>query len=159
MENSLVIRSPYNGQPLAGVNHSGLAGLQAFTEAFAEKHPEVKVTEPEPVSFFCKNLYARWLELPAGAFVIGRIIKEEHMFMLASGTATVIDAQGVHEHTAPWMMVAPAGAQRIIHTQSAVTICTFHPNVAEAPDMKAEMSCATAEEFNQHLKLLTVKKE
>ena len=151
MSNSLqtltTIRSPFAGKPMAGVNPFALVGLQEAAERFAKENPELSVEEPEPVNFFCKNLYARWLEIPANSFVIGRIHKYEHLFMVASGVATVIDATGTHERAAPWMAVSPMGAQRIIHAVTDTIICTFHPNVNEAADMKEEMSFGNPKDF------------
>ena len=151
MSNSLqtlsTIRSPFAGKPMAGVNPFALVGLQEAAERFAKENPELSVEEPEPVNFFCKNLYARWLEIPANSFVIGRIHKYEHLFMVASGVATVIDATGTHERAAPWMGVSPMGAQRIIHAVTDTIICTFHPNVNEAADMKEEMSFGNPKDF------------
>ena len=149
----LCIRSPYGGKGVV----TDYAGIERFQEALARAHIDYpdncrEWVEPEPVSFFCKDLHARWLEIPAGMLIVSRIHKFEHMFMLASGKATVIDFKESRDLEGPFMEISPAGAQRIFHAITDCVACTFHPNVKEEENMKDALSSATGKDHLNFLK-------
>ena len=101
------------------------------------------------------NLYGRRVILPAGSVLTSKVHKFDHITMILSGHATIIDEQGIKtEVRAPDMFVTKAGTQRVLLIHEDFDIATVHHCVEHDDDAMINLlGCDTMQEYNE-MKLL-----
>lgn len=77
---------------------------------------------------FTPGLYSREVQVPAGTWIITKVHKTEHQFVLASGTCLVwTEADGVQRVNAGDVGVTKPGTRRVVYTPTGCRWVTFHP--------------------------------
>lgn len=145
----ITVRSPYDGAAVID-NYELIARAKASLASEISAH-KITVPETEVTNWFAKDLYSRWLKLPAGSVAVGEIHKFEHFFMVVSGTCVISNGDSKLEITGPQMFISPAGAQRVCLALTDTVVATFHANIKESADMIAECTSSGAEEFQKFL--------
>ena len=97
----------------------------------------VQCEMPEPVHHFARGMYGRELTLPAGAVVVGKIHKHEHLLMVLKGRATVVSEFGRQEVLAGWISVSLPGTKRAVYSHEDTTFVTVHLNPTDTHDLHA----------------------
>lgn len=88
-------------------------------EAAMKQAPQVEL----PVQhYFSPGVYARYLFIPAGVILVGKIHKYENLNILAQGKIAVLIDNRVKEIQAPFVVVSPPGTKRIA---KAITDCVW----------------------------------
>jgi len=141
------ITSVWFGKPLADANYE-LSDTAKQALAVAVVATDTPVPEQQIINWYAKDLYSRWLNVPAGTLLVGEIHKYEHFFLVIKGSATIANADGTSNTvTAPFMCISPVGARRVIYALEELLIATFHSNVAQCEDIISACTCGSAEEF------------
>jgi hypothetical protein len=93
-------------------------------QAVMEKMPQVEM----PLTHeFAPNLYIRTILMPKGSFVISKIHKTEHPFIISRGKVAVwIEGVGVKIFTAPHRGITKAGTRRLLYMHEDTEWTTFH---------------------------------
>lgn len=77
--------------------------------------------------FFADGMYARAVYRPAGAVIVGRVHKREHLYIIMSGCVDVTTLDGaVVRHTAPAVIVSQPGTQRVVYAVTDSLCMTVH---------------------------------
>lgn len=85
----------------------------------------------EPVHYFAEGMYARELTIPAGARIMGKIHRTEHISIISKGAIAVYaEGEGVRVIRAPFTIVARPGCRRLgIALEDTVWTCVhFNPD-------------------------------
>lgn len=78
--------------------------------------------------FFCEGLYARWLDIPKGAVIVGKRHSRENFFILAKGDMTVWTSEGMKRVSAPFMVTTKPGEKRVGYAHEDSVTINFHAN-------------------------------
>jgi len=107
-----------------------------------EKNPDNEVVMP-PQHHVWGGMFVRELFMPAGAVIVSKIHKVDHLTFVLEGEAEVIDEFGSAEvYTAPSLIKTPAGMKRILRIKTDSRWMTVHLN----PD-----GIEDADEFEKHI--------
>jgi len=101
---------------------------------------------------FAPGVYMREITMPAGAVIIGKIHKYEHMNIISKGKVTFKDETGVRTVTAPYTYKSNAGSQKALFIHEETVWTTIHPTT-ETDVRKIEEEVVT--ENYEDLKCLT----
>lgn len=93
-------------------------------QAHCEKLPQV----PMPLTHeFTPGLYIRTIVMPKGTFVISKVHKTEHPFVITRGKVEVwIEGQGTKMLTAPHRGITKPGTRRMLVMHEETEWSTFH---------------------------------
>jgi quercetin dioxygenase-like cupin family protein len=92
--------------------------------------PEAGVTH-----HFAPGVYVRELFIPAGACIVGKIHRHEHLSILMKGSIVVLTETGPVEMHAPSIVKAPPGTKRAAYALTDVIWVNVHPNPDDEPDL------------------------
>lgn len=84
----------------------------------------------EPKHHFADGIYSRELTIPAGILVVGKRHAKGHFTALMSGTAIIVNDEGVQELTGPVYWADNAGVKRAVYACSDATFVTYHASTA-----------------------------
>lgn len=73
-----------------------------------------------------QGVYGREMFIPADMYVAGKIHKYQQMNVLLQGTMLLATEEGTIEVTAPYVVVSPAGVQRIAYSVTDCIWLTIH---------------------------------
>lgn len=108
--------------------------------------------------FFADGLYGREITVPAGGTVVTKVHKKEHITFALSGTAVVVDENGIKkEIIAPAVFITPPGTQRAVYAKTEVIWATVHSNeqkLETVEDIENSVTCDTMQEYNRLLEAL-----
>lgn len=77
---------------------------------------------------FAPGVYLREITMPAGAIVIGKIHRTEHLNLIERGSCSIVHADGTTERlTAPCVFVSQPGIQKVLYIHEECTWRTIHP--------------------------------
>jgi hypothetical protein len=79
-----------------------------------------------PRHTFIQGVYIRELAVPKGAIVVGKLHKQEHVFILSAGDVTVLTERGIERLRAPYQMTCGAGAKRAFYAHEDTVMLTVH---------------------------------
>lgn len=99
--------------------------------------------------FWSGDVYCRELFMPAGAVVVGRIHKFDHMEIMLSGKVTLSTNDGSVEELSGYnVFEAQAGKKRVLYMHDDTMWLTFHSAPKADPDYLLDyLSCETYEQF------------
>lgn len=84
---------------------------------------------------FTKGAYVREITLPAGAVIVGKLHRHEHLNFISRGDVTVVtEAGGVERLRGPVTMISPAGTKRVVYVHEETVWTTVH--VTDETDLK-----------------------
>lgn len=75
---------------------------------------------------FANGMYARELHIPAGTMVVGKIHKQEHFFILASGEMSITTDMGSTRIQGPMVCAGTPGTKRAVHTHTDCVVINVH---------------------------------
>lgn len=77
---------------------------------------------------FAPGVYLREIFMPAGAVVIGKIHKTEHLNLIERGSCSIVHADGTTERlSAPCTFVSRPGVQKVLYIHEDCVWKTIHP--------------------------------
>jgi hypothetical protein len=148
------------------ITESGLELLNAFQspsvrkqimdiQEYVQEMPQVEM----PIQHtFAPGVYVRQMDAPAGAVIVGKIHKTEHVVIIAKGEASVLTDEGVQRFTAPHTFVAKAGAKRVIYVHQDLVMINIHPtDETDLEKIEAEVIALDFEALDKHLGTLQIK--
>jgi quercetin dioxygenase-like cupin family protein len=95
---------------------------------------------------FGPGVYIREVTLPAGAFVVGHAHRDENLNLMLKGRVALLGADGrLHEVSAPYMVIAPAGRKAAYVIEEAVwcnVYGTDETDIAKLEEMYVQKSDA-----------------
>lgn len=97
---------------------------------------ELPQIDPEPVHYFADGMYGRELSIPAGATVVGKTHRHEHLVQLLSGEAVIVTEHGREHVVGPKTWVSPAGVKRALVTLTDCVFFTMHLNHSNTRDLQ-----------------------
>jgi hypothetical protein len=112
-------------------------------EAQMRKLPQLDM---EPRHTFIGGVYVRELAVPKDGVVVGKLHKQEHVFILAAGEVTVLTEHGLQRIRAPFQMTCQAGAKRAFYAHEDTVMLTVH-RTDETDLEKIEAQLIAPEEF------------
>ena len=92
-------------------------------QAEMAKMPQVELPTDH---YFADGMYCRTVFQPAGSLVVGKLHRQEHFYIVCSGTIQVTTDKGLEEITGPSVIVSKPGAKRAILAVTDVTYLTVH---------------------------------
>lgn len=113
-----------------------LAQIKRVQDVIAEM-PQI---EAEPEHYFAPGMYVRKLALPAGAVVVGKMHRHEHIVMLTKGETTIRTDEGMQRFVAPHIWTSSAGMKRVLYTHTDCEFVTVHAtNETDVEALEAEL--------------------
>jgi hypothetical protein len=92
-------------------------------QAAAAKLPQCElITE----HFFANGMYCRMLFRSADTLVVGKVHKREHLYVVASGTVTIVGDGCRETVTGPKVFVSKPGTKRAVYANTDATTMTVH---------------------------------
>lgn len=82
---------------------------------------EIKTTH-----HFSQGVYAREIEMPKGAILIGKIHKHQNLVILSKGEISMMSIEGAKRIKAPFTMVSCPGIKRIAYVHEDAVFTTIH---------------------------------
>lgn len=88
--------------------------------------------------FFAPGVYVRQVTMPAGAAIVGKIHKTEHVCIVSRGRViSCTEFEGTREIVGPCTFVTPAGTKRALYVLDECVWATVHPTTLAGVDGKA----------------------
>lgn len=85
--------------------------------------------------FTDNGLYTREIFMPAGTFIISKIHKTEHPYVILTGKVKVwIEGEGVQVLSAPCVGITKPGTRRVLEIVEDCRWLTFHPSNKKTPE-------------------------
>jgi hypothetical protein len=82
--------------------------------------------EPETNHIFADGLYCREVPRPAGILVIGKVHKQEHLYIITKGRVLISDGDTVKEYEAGDIVVSKPGTKRATYAVEDSICLTVH---------------------------------
>ena len=77
--------------------------------------------------YFAPDVYMRQMDAPAGALVVSKMHRTEHLNILLKGTVTLATEHGIKTITAPQVIKSMPGTKRIGYFHTDASWLTIHP--------------------------------
>jgi hypothetical protein len=135
--------------------------MDTFAGALVSQEFRTKVLEMESVMreepqvechlehVFAPGLYARQIQMPAGALVVGKIHKHSHVNTISKGRCLVATEFGYEELVAPHTFVSKPGTKRAVLVLEDTVWTTYHPT--EETDLERVESHVIAKTYEEYL--------
>lgn len=120
-----------------------LASFETITELerISRECLERGIFEPAEVKlehFFAPGVYLRQVTMPAGASIVGKIHKTEHLCIVSRGRViSCTEFEGTREIAGPCTFVTPAGTKRALYVLEECVWATVHPTTLAGVDGRA----------------------
>lgn len=89
---------------------------------------------------FAPSIYMRQMDAPAGALVVSKMHRTEHMNILLKGSLTIVTENGIEYLEAPLILKSKAGTKRIGYFHEDSTWVTVHPtNSTDLEEIEAQV--------------------
>jgi hypothetical protein len=98
---------------------SRVLALQAEVSKMVQYEPITKHT-------FHGGMYCREVFRDAGVLVVGKVHKQEHFYLIVSGTVAITTDDGVQRITGPQMLCSKPGTKRAVYAETDALCMTFH---------------------------------
>jgi len=126
MSESVAVAFPTGGVSLQQVLDFQ-AAMTGYLESIGQGHEFGQTEHVAPViNHFCGGVYAREMHLPAGACLVGKMHRFDHLVTLAKGRIMVATEEGVETIEAPATFVGKAGTKRIGLALEDVVWINYH---------------------------------
>lgn len=87
--------------------------------------------QPETKHYFHGGMYCREVFRHAGVLVVGKVHKQEHFYLIVSGTVQITDGEGnAQEVTGPRLILSKPGTKRAVYAVTDTLAMTFHATAA-----------------------------
>lgn len=140
-----------NNELMSAVSHPDMIkrkeAVEALEQAMLRHDNQIELNELR--HFWSGDVYCRELFMPAGALVVGRIHKFDHMEIMVSGNVSLSTNDGSVEHLTGYnIFEAKAGKKRVLYMHEDTLWITCHSSPRYEPEfMMPYLSCATFDEF------------
>jgi len=115
--------------------------------------------EPQTEHYFHGGMYCRKVTRDANVIVIGKVHKQEHFYIIASGTVSITDGSGeAQEVTGPCVIQSMPGTRRAVTSLTPAVCLTFHRTDATTVEA-AEAELVEPDERSMYLPGNVVKQE
>jgi quercetin dioxygenase-like cupin family protein len=131
--------------PALGVDQTP-AEIRSGVSELAEQLQALPQLELPVQHDFLDGVYMRTVFMEAGAVVIGKIHKQEHVAIISKGRATVLTEHGVVEIVAPFIFKSPPGARRALRIHEDMVWTTVHRS--DHKDLESLEDQLIAKDFN-----------
>lgn len=156
-----VERQGASQSPLALVNFESLETVNESIARITKINENFVAVKEDPAGdFFGDDVYVREWKAKAGSFVIGKVHKTNHVFIMITGKMiSWTQDKGLVVLKAPCIFEGKAGSQRVLFTLEDTCLATAHglPGVYDVqPDrehMREHMTFGTYAEFVKSEKL------
>lgn len=99
---------------------------------------------------FSDGVYIREMKAEAGTFLIGKIHKQDHVWMLMSGSLITITEDGLKEIKGPVYGTAEKGSKRVAYVSEDCIFVNVIPNIDNTKDIDLIESRATVDTFEEY---------
>lgn len=125
----------------AGFNFAPVRGMIDKVKVLQEELLKLPQYQPETRHFFHGGMYCREVFRHAGVLVVGKVHKQEHFYLIVSGTVQITDGEGrVQEVTGPHLFLSNPGTKRAVYALTDTLAMTFHATrAATVEDAEAEL--------------------
>jgi mannose-6-phosphate isomerase-like protein (cupin superfamily) len=82
--------------------------------------------EPETTHRFHGGMYCREVWRPAGVLVVGKVHRQEHFYVIVSGTVLITTDDGAERITGPTTLCSKPGTRRAVFAETDALCMTFH---------------------------------
>lgn len=128
-------------------------------EAVQQKVGELPQIELPIFHHFAPNVYMRQMDAPAGAIVVSKMHRTEHMNILLKGSLSVITEHGIEYLKAPLILKSDAGTKRIGYFHEDSSWVTVHPTeLTDLEEIEAQVIVPESE-IQEFLKSLPQKEK
>lgn len=128
-------------------------------EAVQQKVGELPQIDLPIFHHFAPNVYMRQMDAPAGAIVVSKMHRTEHMNILLKGSLSVITEHGIEYLKAPLILKSDAGTKRIGYFHEDSTWVTVHPTeLTDLEEIEAQVIVPESE-IQEFLKSLPQKEK
>ena len=128
----------HNMQVTYGQGFGFAKSMRSRVETLQETLRTMPQYEPATKHYFHAGMYCREVFREAGVLIIGKVHKQEHFYIIASGTVMVTTDDGVEYLTGPSVVMSKPGTKRAVCAITDTTCMTFHITTAKTPQ-DAEM--------------------
>jgi hypothetical protein len=105
--------------------------LMPRVEALQREVSKLPQYEPETKHYFHAGMYCREVFRHAGVVVVGKVHKQEHFYLIVSGTVKITDGDGpAQEVTGPHLFLSKPGTKRAVYAVTDTLCMTFHATEA-----------------------------
>jgi hypothetical protein len=110
-----------------------------------------KTVEIAPLQHsFCDGIYVREMKAKAGTFLIGKVHKQDHVWMLMSGSLIITTEDGIKEIKGPVYGTADKGTKRIAYVKEDCVFVNVMINVDNTKDIDLIESRAAVDTFEEY---------
>jgi len=99
---------------------------------------------------FSDGVYVREMKAEAGTFLIGKIHKQDHVWMLMSGSLITITEDGLKEIKGPVYGTAEKGSKRVAYVNEDCVFVNVISNIDNTKDIDLIESRATVDTFEEY---------
>ena len=102
-------------------------------------HPEVAIGDSDifPLKHsFVDGLYIREMKMEKGSFAIGKLQKNEHLWMLLQGKLTVTTESSSEEYIGPCYVKAKPGEKKAVYAHEDSIFVNIYPNPDNTQDLE-----------------------
>lgn len=100
--------------------------LQERVEALQSEISKYPQYEPPTEHIFHGGMYCRQVWRPAGCLIVGKVHKQEHFYMVVSGTVKITTDDGVQTITGPFLLCSKPGTKRAVFAETDALCMTIH---------------------------------
>lgn len=105
--------------------------MRQKVDALQQELSKMPQYEPETKHYFHGGMYCREVFRHAGVLVVGAVHKQEHFYMIVSGTAQITDGQGnAQTVTGPHLFLSKPSTKRAVYAVTDTLCMTFHATEA-----------------------------
>jgi hypothetical protein len=91
-----------------------------------------EAAQVELTHYFAPGIYVRQVKMPAGAAIVGKIHKTEHVCIVSCGRViSSTEFEGTREIAGPCTFVTPAGTKRALYVLEECIWSTCHPTTSQ----------------------------
>jgi hypothetical protein len=138
--------SPVIDAPLSQDERLKRRGQITALQDFMQNEVAEKLA-PEIRHYFANGVYVREMHAPAGALIVGKIHKAEHITVLLAGRITITTEEGSQTLEAPLTLVAKPGMKRVGYCHTDTIWQSIH-SVGEERDLEKIEAALIARDFD-----------
>ena len=106
---------------------------------------------------FVNGLYIREMKMKAGSFAIGKLQKQEHLWMLLEGFLTVTTLSGSAEYEGPCYIKASGGEKKVVYAHEDSIFVNIYPNPDNEQDIEKIENTWIAKDYLEYEKFKQLK--
>jgi hypothetical protein len=123
-------------------------------------NPEVAIGDSDifPLKHtFVDGLYIREMKMEKGSFAIGKLQKNEHLWMLLQGKLTVTTQSSSEEYIGPCYVKAKPGEKKAVYAHEDSIFVNIYPNPDNTEDLEKIENTWIAKDYLEYEKFKQLK--